>query len=239
VPILYGFLAILAGVDKALASGNGLEYFLGIINCSEALVATGRDISATWGTLGTLCRERDWSRRALIDKWRNRQVTIRTIPRGCENKIDLHDPSVVDSLDIEASEISYFDEEVAEQERFSSRYVIVASDGKVTVGIEALLSPLEAEAAADVDETPAPSADASAASPAPPRKVSEAELRQCILSIAEAHPPGTPPLSDKSLHKKAEGRLGVTLARDRVLLARDEVAPHFKLPVGRPRKNAQ
>jgi hypothetical protein len=100
-------------------------------------------MDATWMSLGALCRERDWSRRRLIDEWQNKRVLIRTIPPGRENKIDLHDPRVVDSLDIKASEISYFDEEVAEEERFTSRYLIVVSDGKVTVGIEAMLPPEE------------------------------------------------------------------------------------------------
>jgi hypothetical protein len=73
----------------------------------------------------------------------------------------------------------------------------------------------------------------------PPRKVSEADLRKAVLDVVEAHPPGSPPLDDKSLCTKVEGLLGAWVARERILAARDEVAPHFKLPVGRPRKNAQ
>jgi hypothetical protein len=88
-------------------------------------------------------------------------------------------------------------------------------------------------------EVPAPSVSAPAAAPAPPKKVSEADLRKALLEIVEEHPPGSPPLDEENLHKKVEGRLGAQLARDRVLAARNEVASHFKLPVGRPRKNAQ
>ena len=77
------------------------------------------------------------------------------------------------------------------------------------------------------------------ASPAPPKHVSEADLRRAVKAIVENHPPGSPPLNEESLCDEVERRLGVQLARDRVLAARNEVAPHFKLRVGRPRKNAQ
>jgi hypothetical protein len=99
-----------------------------------------------------------------------------------------------------------------------------------TVGIEVL--PPDAE-------VPAPSASAPAASPALARQVSKADLRRALLAIVKNHPPGNPPLNEESLCDEVERRLGVQLARDRVLAARNEVAPHFKLRVGRPRKNAQ
>jgi hypothetical protein len=47
VPVLCGFLAFPAVVDKALASVNGLRYFLSIINGSDWLAVSGRDKDAT------------------------------------------------------------------------------------------------------------------------------------------------------------------------------------------------
>ena len=75
--------------------------------------------------------------------------------------------------------------------------------------------------------------------PARPQGVPEAALRNALLDIVDRHPAGSPPLDEESLHKEVERLLEATVARDRFLAARKEVAPHFKLPVGRPRKNAQ
>ena len=86
---------------------------------------------------------------------------------------------------------------------------------------------------------PSPSAEAPAASPVPPRKVSEAELRDAVRVIVEKHPPDTLPLDEEEFHQRVETQLGVQIARERFLAARDDVAPHFKRRVGRPRKNAQ
>jgi hypothetical protein len=75
---------------------------------------------------------------------------------------------------------------------------------------------------------------------APPRRVSEVELRDAVLAVVNKHPAGSPPLDEKAFHAKVESELGegAQLSRERVLAARDDVAPHFKLPVGRPRKSA-
>jgi hypothetical protein len=190
---------------------------------------TRRDKDATWQTLGTLCRERDWSRPRLIQELQN-GLRHRTIPEGRE--IDWHKPSVLRSLDVEASTVTFGHVEVSGGEgNYSPLFVGYVRE---TVGIEVLPPGAPADA-----EAPAPPAIAPAASSAPPRKVSEAVVRAAVLAIAEEHPPGSPPLDEESLHKEVERRLGARLARDRVLAARDEVAPHFRLPVGRPRKNAQ
>jgi hypothetical protein len=173
------------------------------------LPVSGRDKRATWQTTGALCSERHWSRSRLIHELQN-GMRYRTFPEG--HVFDWHDCNVVQfHLKVKTSEVEIF----------------VA--GKwVTVFIE-VLPPMD-------PEVPAPSVNAPAASPAPPRKVSEAELRQCLLDIVKEHPPDTPPLSEEELIEKVEGRLGVPLARDRILAARSKVASHFKLPVGRPRK---
>ena len=78
-----------------------------------------------------------------------------------------------------------------------------------------------------------------AATPAPPRNVSEADLRQCLRDIVTKHPPNTPPLAEETLITSVERRLEAQVQRERVRLALKEVAPHFKLPPGRPRKGAQ
>jgi hypothetical protein len=64
---------------------------------------TGRDKDATWRTAGTLCRERDWSKPRLIHALQNREVHFRTWPPG--HTIDWHDPTVISSLDLEASTV--------------------------------------------------------------------------------------------------------------------------------------
>ena len=88
-------------------------------------------------------------------------------------------------------------------------------------------------------EVPAPSANAQAASPAPPKLVSEAALRDAVRAIVEKHPPGTLPPDEEEFRRQVETQLGVQIARERVQAARDEEAPHFKRRVGRPRKSEQ
>jgi hypothetical protein len=67
---------------------------------------TRRDKDVTWRSLGTLCRERDWSKPRAIYELQN-GLRFRTIPPGHEPKIDWHDPSVLERLDLAASELSY------------------------------------------------------------------------------------------------------------------------------------
>jgi hypothetical protein len=73
----------------------------------------------------------------------------------------------------------------------------------------------------------------------PSKKVSKADLRNCLEAIKKDHEekhPGEPPLDADALHKAMEDRLGVTIPRDDVRNIRDKHAPGFKRPVGRPRK---
>jgi hypothetical protein len=99
--------------------------------------------------------------------------------------------------------------------------------------VMALLPP-EAEPA---DAPPPAAASPEATAPAQPapaqKKVSEAALQACLLSIVKEHPAGTPPPEEAALHEELERRLKAPLARDRVRDARDRVAPNFKLPRGR------
>ena len=174
---------------------------------------TGRDKDATWRSLRTLCRERDWSKHRLLHELQN-GLPYRTIPEGYV--INWHDPRRVQpNLNVEASEVAILD----------------ARRRLVTVGVE-VLPPTDAE-------VPALSANAPAASPAPPRNVSEADLRSGLQHLVEHHPSGTRPPDEETLHKMLETHLGASIQRDRIRQALKDVAPHFKLPPGRPRKGAQ
>jgi hypothetical protein len=185
-----------------------------VFNGSEALAVAGRDKEATWRTLGTLCRELDWSRPRLISELEN-GLRYRTFPEGYV--IDWHDRFRAQrTLDVAASTVKVHDSML---------------HAWVTVGIE-VLPPTDAE-------LPAPPANTPVASPAPPRKVSEAEVRDALLAIVREHPQGGPPLDEGSLHEELERRLGTPLSVERVRQVRDDFAPQFKRPVGRPRKSTQ
>jgi hypothetical protein len=201
-------------------------------NDSGSLVAARRDKDATWRSTSSLCRTLDWSKRRLIYELQN-GLPCRTIPP--EHTIDWHDPNVVDSLNVETSEVWFYDEKVAKEQSFSSGQFVFFSLGRVTVGIE-VLPPTDALPA----PAPAPLLPptvASASPTSPRRNVSEAELRNCILTI-KTERPNDPP-DEEELWTEVERRLDATVSRDRIRNARDEVAPEFRLPPGRPRKSAQ
>jgi hypothetical protein len=101
------------------------------VNGSEALAVVGRDTDATWRSLGTLCRERDWSRPRLIYELQN-GLRHRTVPPG--HTIDWHDPTAVSSLDVEASTVMILGEVLDMAVGFDSRIV----------GVE-VLPPMDAE----------------------------------------------------------------------------------------------
>jgi hypothetical protein len=204
------------------------DILLLFVNGSDLLAVTRRDMDATWRTLGTLCRELDWSKRRLIHELCN-GLRYRTIPEGYV--IEWDNDFLWPYLNVEASEISVPYGLYAAGVAPPPPKTRAGLDQGLTLGIE-VLPPTDAE-------VPVPSASAPAAPPALPRKVSEADLRKAVLAIVEEHPPGSRPPDEESLHEEVERRVGAQLARDRVLAARDKVAPHFKLPVGRPRKNAQ
>jgi hypothetical protein len=209
-----------------LVFGVCLDYFVFIFNGSDLLAVSGRDKDATWRTLGTLCRERDWSRPRLFRELQN-GLRTRTFPEG--HVINWHDLNVRHALNVEASTLPFGYVSASGMGTADSSWAI-----QEPIGIEVLPPDAPADA-----EAPAPPANAPAASPAPPKKISEADVRDAVLAIVREHPQGSPPLDEGSLHKEVERRVEMPLARERVLAARNEVAPHFKLPVGRPRKNAQ
>jgi hypothetical protein len=89
--------------DRALAIANGRCYFGSIFNGSDSLVVTGRDKNATWRSLSTLCRERDWSKPRALYELQN-GLRYRTVPPG--HVVDWRDPTVERSLDVEASTVT-------------------------------------------------------------------------------------------------------------------------------------
>jgi hypothetical protein len=74
-----------------------------IFHGSDFFVVAGRDKDATWQTLGTLCRERDWSKPRALYELQN-GLRYRTVPPG--HVIDWHDPTVQRDLILEASEVT-------------------------------------------------------------------------------------------------------------------------------------
>jgi hypothetical protein len=196
------------------------------VNGSEALAVVGRDKDATWRSVGTLCRERSWSQQHLIYEL-EKGLPYRTDPPGWKVKWGSH---LWPYFNVGASKLLVPPGGL----RGIAPPPSTKHSDLLTWGVNLRIEVLPPDA-----EMPAPSENAPAASPAPARKVSEADLRNALRAIVEEHPPGSPPLDEESLRKKVEKRLGTELARDRILATRDEVAPHFKLPVGRPRKNAQ
>jgi hypothetical protein len=187
-------------------------------------------MNATWRSLGAYRRERDWSIPRLLHELQ-KGLPYRTIPEGFV--IEWGDAYLRRYLNVEASEISVpYGTECGAIVPPAPKKGLAARG--VTLGIEVLPPGAPTDA-----EMPAPSANAPAASPAPSRKVSEADVRDALLAIVAEHPPGSPPPDEEALHTELERRLDAEVQRDRVRQARDDYAPQFKRPVGRPRKGAQ
>jgi hypothetical protein len=91
--------------SSPLVLREGLRYFVMILNGSCLLLMTGRGKDALWRSLGTVCRERDWSRPRAIYELQN-GLPFRTVPPGYEHKIDWHDPRLLQHLNLAASEVS-------------------------------------------------------------------------------------------------------------------------------------
>jgi hypothetical protein len=178
-------------------------------------------MDATWRSPGTLCRQLDWSKRRLIYELQN-GLPYRTIPPG--HTIDWHDPEVERTFNVEAGEVTL---------GYEVYKGGTMSFGPLTVGIEVL----PPDAAPPVPSLASDSVAPSSLPTSPRKNVSEADLRNCILTI-KTERPNDPP-DEEELWTEVERRLNATVARDRVRQTRDEVAPEFKLPVGRPRKSAQ
>jgi hypothetical protein len=188
-----------------------------------------------WCTAGALCQQLGWPKRRLIYELEN-GLPYRTIPPGWT--IDWSDSYVWPYFNVEASEISIpYGVVVGAIEPPPPKKHSAMAYEKVTLGIEVL--PPGAPADAGV---PSPSADAPVASPASPKKVSEADVREAVLAIEADHTkqhPDAPAPDEVALHKAVEKYLGVEVPRERVMNVRDEWAPQFRRRVGRPRKDEQ
>jgi hypothetical protein len=177
-------------------------------------------MSATWRSLGTFCREEGWPLRRVTHALDKGELRFRTYPSG--GAINWNDPNL--KVDLQTSEVTY----VA---GVLDTPGVVGLEG-YTVGVEVQFPDAETEVAPAA--TPSPSA-----APLPVRNVSEAALRAAVRAVVDNHPSGELPLDEERLWHAVEGQLGTQVARDRVLAARDEVAPQFKRRVGRPRKDEQ
>ena len=179
---------------------------------------------ATWRSPGTLCRDLDWPLRRLLFELRQGTVRYRTCPAVL---IDWRAPNIERNNfeDLARGEVTVYDKD-PKSGAWLGRGVIVVVE---------VLPPQ----AAEVPSLPPAAADAPAAPPAPPRMVSDADLRRCILAIAAEHPPGSPPLDEETFQERVETRLDAQIPRDRFRQALENHVPHLKLPRGRPRKSAQ
>src|SRR5262245_42103823 len=155
VPISSRFLRFQPPPPGGVAFVNGLRYFASVCNGWCCLANLRRDIDATWRSVGAWCREAGWSKRRLLHELQN-GLPYRTIPPG--HTIDWYDDNVQRFLDLAASEVTIYDDKVAEKVMsVSSPGIAFLSLGEVTVGIEVL--PPDAPTDAEVS---VPSADASA-----------------------------------------------------------------------------
>jgi hypothetical protein len=183
-------------------------------------------MTATWRSLGALCRELDWSRPRALHELQN-GLPYRTVPPG--HTVDWYDPNVLRGLDVEASTVT-----ITRGVRFAEgEACFVLGLDQLTVGIE-VLPPTDAAA----PEPPPLAVIPCAPATPPPRNVSEADVRKAVLAVVDEHPQGSPPLDEDGLRREVERRVGAPVARDRVLAVRNEAAPQFKRPVGRPRRDA-
>ena len=183
-------------------------------------------MDATWRTLVTLCRECDWSKPRLVHELQS-GLQYRTVPPG--HTIDWRIPTCKASLD--ESAVTILPVRPAD-ERIDQYGNVIEPRFPVTIGVEVM--PLT-----DAPLVPEPSSRHLRAPSTRVAQVSEAALRRKLKEIVDGHPQGTPPLDEKTLHAELEKRLGARVVRDRFRAARDEVAPGFKRPRGRARKNPQ
>jgi hypothetical protein len=194
-----------------------------------------RNKRATWRSVDTHCRERDWSEPRLLYELQN-GWPYQTWPPG--QTIDWYHPEV--KFDLAASKVTYRSVVTLPPGVIRVRVpnAGVQSDDIIpklcTVGLDLWALP---DAPADA-EAPLPSVDAPATVPAPLRKpLTNKEVGNCILAIKEERP-DDPPDRDE-LRDEVENRLNWPVGRDRVEKIRKKVAPQWVNPKGRPRKSAQ
>jgi hypothetical protein len=178
---------------------------------------TGRK-SERWCTLGSLCRELDWSRPRLIHELQNglrcRIVPHEAVPPGYV--IDWHSRVSITTLDIEASTVEIDDPRPRQYDS------IVIGPRRLTVGIEVL--------------PPTDTAEDLASPPAqrwqkpPPRDVLEA----AALAVAKTYQPDDPP-TQAEWWKALNAQLGADVTRKVALRALVDWAPQWQRQRGQKR----
>ena len=106
-------------------------------------------MSATWQTLGALCRALGWSRARLVYELQSGSLHHRTIPPG--QVIDWHHPQV--SLDVEASEVTVARSLGVEKGNGTIAFIWRGTE-RLTFGIE-VLPPVDAEVPSSRADAPA------------------------------------------------------------------------------------
>ena len=208
--------------------------------------ALPRDKDATWQTTSAFCGEHGLSRARLLWDLKNKRVLYRIIPSEGEPEgepeINWHDPLVQESLDVDASQVSTFDEERARAEFFRGRGITVVSNGAKTFDIEVSLPPLAAEVTADADKASSPSADAPLPSPTkttPPLPPVErwrkppplAAIETAARAVVKNYQPDNPP-TQAEWWAAFNAKLGEPATRAVALKALGDFAPQLKRTPG-------
>jgi hypothetical protein len=188
--------------------------------------STPRDKDATWRSTRTHCRELGWSRARLIHELQNKRVPFRTLPPGHEPEINWSDPAVADSLDVEASQVSIFDEGLAKEQFYRGQNLVIVGNGQIIFDIEGLRT----EAAPERKPKPKRKPKRK-----PAKKVSLAAVERCFREIIAERPDD--PLNEADLLTEMKKRLGAPPGRPRVRDMWKRIAPQWKRPVGHPRNN--
>jgi hypothetical protein len=165
-----------------------------------------RNKDATWRSLSTICRERDWSSRRLLHELRQGTVLYRTVPPDIS--IDWWDPNAERSLDLATSEVTIV--------RGAKVSPLLVGLDKVTVGIELLV----------------PSPPPPAGAPAARKRIAAADEEQCFLAIMRERP--NDPLGESDLLKEMKSRLGASPVRERIRNLRRTVGAEWRRPRGHP-----
>ena len=217
VPISSRFLAFSSVAARPLVFGNGLDYFVLIINGSSSLVKPRRGMNATWRSAGALCREYDWSKRRLLHELQH-GLPYRTFPSG--HTIDWHHPHSARSLDLARSEVTIIGPLINGVVGFEM----------TTVCVE-VLPPTDAASSAPptaVKRQRKPPVSVKRWRKPPPQKT----IKDALVNIREAEPT----LSGGKLETALCERLGEGMTREKARAAIKKWAPDTVRPRGRPRK---
>ena len=180
----------------------------------------GRDTDATWRSLGTLCRERDWSKPRLVHELQN-GPPYQTIPPG--HTINWRDPNVLSSLDVDASTVTILPVRPA-NERIDEYGNVIEPRFPITIGVEVM---------PPTDAPPAPSPPAAAPVKRWRKPPPADKLKPAALAVAKTYHPNNPP--NAAAWKEAlEAHLGEKVTREVARNALRDWAPTYGV---RPDRN--